>query len=179
MLTSQVIGEQNVAVPTHLYKVILADNDTHDPPVLGAFVVPNVPIGFEFRLQDFQVAIEDLEKAAGLIFFPKFDPSTALDLCRTDGCRLMSKEFMERIAFGWKLKNARSVQDLERVWNQEKDDNITTDKFNVEIYASKKKQLSVDECSYVDGCDPAQQEETKTEDQSSPLRLRSKDEESA
>uniref|UniRef100_A0A8D2LHZ4 Nuclease EXOG, mitochondrial n=1 Tax=Varanus komodoensis TaxID=61221 RepID=A0A8D2LHZ4_VARKO len=73
----QVIGKDDVAVPSHLYKVILARQSeaSTDPLALGAFVVPNIPIGFDHQLLEFQVNIEDLEKMAGLIFFPQVDKS--------------------------------------------------------------------------------------------------------
>ena len=146
----QVIGQHNVAVPTHLYKVILAD-DRWNPPVLGAFVVPNEPIGFEFKLQDFQVPLKDLEREAGLIFFPKYDVSTAPDLCERDGCKLLSEEFMKLITFGRKLRNAGSLQELEKVWEELKESKLTVDKFSIEIYEKKKEQLSSSGFSAVDG----------------------------
>lgn len=31
----QVLGEGNVAVPTHLYKIVLAENKDNGPPLLG------------------------------------------------------------------------------------------------------------------------------------------------
>uniref|UniRef100_A0A8C6XSP7 Nuclease EXOG, mitochondrial n=1 Tax=Naja naja TaxID=35670 RepID=A0A8C6XSP7_NAJNA len=73
----QVIGKDEVAVPSHLYKVILARRSEvlQDPLLLGAFVVPNRPIGFDHQLQEFQVGIEDLEKMSGLVFFPEVNKS--------------------------------------------------------------------------------------------------------
>uniref|UniRef100_A0A8D2P2M9 Exo/endonuclease G n=1 Tax=Zosterops lateralis melanops TaxID=1220523 RepID=A0A8D2P2M9_ZOSLA len=67
-VTYQVIGKDDVAVPSHLYKVILArrSRTSSEPLVLGAFVVPNDPIGFSHQLTDFQVSVEDLEKMSGL-----------------------------------------------------------------------------------------------------------------
>ncbi|XP_057178750.1 nuclease EXOG, mitochondrial-like isoform X2 [Triplophysa rosa] len=51
----QLIGEDNVAVPTHLYKVVLVQRDSsEDSRALGAFVVPNSPIGFDRHLTEFQ-----------------------------------------------------------------------------------------------------------------------------
>ena len=47
-----------MAVPTHLYKVIVIDTgDKERPQALGAFVVPNKPISSEKMLKEFQVRI--------------------------------------------------------------------------------------------------------------------------
>jgi nuclease EXOG len=51
----QVIGKNQVSVPTHLYKVIMVENDQTELLGLGAFIIPNQPIGFEHKLQEFQV----------------------------------------------------------------------------------------------------------------------------
>uniref|UniRef100_UPI003AAF650C nuclease EXOG, mitochondrial-like n=1 Tax=Centroberyx gerrardi TaxID=166262 RepID=UPI003AAF650C len=84
MVSYQVIGKDDVAVPTHLFKAILVQNgtdvnnndadaaDQSAAPVLalGAFVVPNRPIGFERPLTDFQVSLPELERASGLTLYP-------------------------------------------------------------------------------------------------------------
>ncbi|KAG7264958.1 hypothetical protein CRUP_034276 [Coryphaenoides rupestris] len=84
----QVIGKDNVAVPTHLFKVVLVLNSvsttdvnnnvtasagqTPSPvPALAAFIAPNQPIGFDRKLTDFQVGLPELERVSGLTFFPK------------------------------------------------------------------------------------------------------------
>lgn len=136
----QVIGENNVAVPTHLYKVILAE--AQDKPLLfGAFVVPNEPIGYDCELRDFQVPLEKLEKDSGLVFFPNCDTSSALDLCDTDGCKLMSQEMMKMIVFGRKLRNSATLDDLESLWMELKDKGVKPDKFTVEIYEKRKAEV--------------------------------------
>jgi len=83
-----VIGKDNVAVPTHLFKVVLVLNSdgttdvnnnvtasagqTPSPvPALAAFIAPNQPIGFDRKLTDFQVGLPELERVSGLTFFPK------------------------------------------------------------------------------------------------------------
>nr|XP_007969932.2 nuclease EXOG, mitochondrial [Chlorocebus sabaeus] len=71
VVSYQVIGEDNVAVPSHLYKVILARRSSvsTEPLALGAFVVPNEAIGFQPQLTEFQVSLQELEKVSGLVFF--------------------------------------------------------------------------------------------------------------
>ena len=127
-------------MPTHLYKVILAQ-DSIKQTVLGAFVVPNGPVSFEHKLQDFQVPLEVLAQYSGLTFFPAFDVSKATDLCVTDGCKLLSKERMDMIVFGRRLRNATSSELLESVWEEMKASKLTPDAFTTDIYEAKKKEL--------------------------------------
>lgn len=136
----QVIGTNNVAVPTHLYKVVLAEDDDK-PTILGAFVIPNEPVTFEHKLQDFQVSLEELERYSGLVFFPNFDVDKASDLCLTDGCKMISKERMDMIVFGRRLRNSSSSDLLENVWKEIKESNVTPDTFTTDIYEKRKKEL--------------------------------------
>ena len=109
--------------------------------VLGAFVVPNEPVSFEHKLQDFQVPLDVLAQHSGLIFFPVFDAGMANDLCLTDGCRLLSKERMDMIVFGRRLRNATSSELLENVWEEMKASELTLDAFTIDIYETKRKEL--------------------------------------
>ena len=104
-------------------------------------MIPNEPIGFEHKLQDFQVALDELERHSGLVFFPALDISRACDLCETDGCKLLSKERMDLIAFGRKLRSTSCVEDLEKVWQEMKEKSITPDNFTREIYEKRKTEL--------------------------------------
>ena len=60
----QVIGENQVAVPTHYFKVIYGKTD--NKVVTEAYVIPNRPIDNDPPLKNFSVALEKVEKAAGL-----------------------------------------------------------------------------------------------------------------
>ena len=69
----QVIGKNNVAVPTHLYKIILAEEATSSSlPMLGVFIIPNKSIG-DVGLTQFQVTLEDVESHTGIKFHRKLD----------------------------------------------------------------------------------------------------------
>lgn len=140
----QVIGSNNVAVPTHLYKVILAEDDNKQP-VVGAFVVPNEPVSFEHKLHDFQVTPEDLERYSGLEFFPGFVVDKASDLCLTDGCNMISKERMDLIVFGRRLRTSSSSDLLEKVWEEMKESKVTPDSNTTDIYEKRKKELQEQE----------------------------------
>lgn len=66
----QVIGQNHVAVPTHFFKVIVAENYKQELS-LESYVMPNQPIDDQIPLSSFQVSPETVERAAGLLFFDK------------------------------------------------------------------------------------------------------------
>ncbi len=63
----RVIGENDVAVPTHFFKVIFAEKQEGNEDRI-AYILPNMPIDSDTALEQFQVALEQVEKAAGMIF---------------------------------------------------------------------------------------------------------------
>lgn len=84
----QVIGQNEVAVPTHLYKVILVEADKK-PIAIGCFIVPNEPIENKNSLKEFQVTLEEVQKRTGVIFFPELKNNNNLPgLCTVDSCTL-------------------------------------------------------------------------------------------
>ncbi|XP_071392903.1 nuclease EXOG, mitochondrial-like isoform X2 [Centroberyx affinis] len=152
MVSYQVIGKDAVAVPTHLFKAVLVqnstdvnndnDNDQSAAPVLalGAFVVPNRPIGFERPLTDFQVSLPELERASGLRLYPGLPRPTA-DLCELDGCQLMGfKEFTLYLT-GRKVSGARSLVKLEQFMSELSQQEIQPDDYLNDLYLQKKKEL--------------------------------------
>lgn len=58
-----------VAVPTHYYKVVLAENSSgshgRHQAAVGAFVMPNAPIDPQTPVTAFAVPLEALETVAG------------------------------------------------------------------------------------------------------------------
>ncbi len=62
----QVIGKNDVAVPTHFFKVISCE-DKHGRKASAAYILPNQDIPSRTPLKDFQTTIEKIEKAAGMI----------------------------------------------------------------------------------------------------------------
>ncbi|KAK7750701.1 nuclease [Diatrype stigma] len=97
----EVIGSPpNVAVPTHFYKVIFAE-DAQGPGgggnvAIGAFVLPNAPIPNEKPLADFEVPVEAVERASGLEFATKLPPQRRRRLCADTSCALVIKEYADR-----------------------------------------------------------------------------------
>lgn len=94
----EVIGSPpNVAVPTHFYKVIFAEDGTLGGKVaLGAFVLPNAVIPSTKPLTDFEVPVEVVERASGLEFASKLDQSRRKRLCQEVNCSVIIKEYKDR-----------------------------------------------------------------------------------
>lgn len=63
----QVIGKNDVAVPTHFFKVLVLENSSGNKDY-RAFILPNEPIDSKTPLIKFVVTLQKIEKAAGLIF---------------------------------------------------------------------------------------------------------------
>ncbi|XP_025022401.1 nuclease EXOG, mitochondrial isoform X2 [Python bivittatus] len=142
----QVIGTDDVAVPSHLYKVILARRSDvlKDPLVLGAFVIPNNPVGFDHQLQEFQVGIEDLEKMSGLIFFPELDKAEDVrNICEVDTCKLMSLEEFTLYVTTRKLQSARTLERLGKIMSELHEKGIEPDEYLLKVYNKKKEELAV------------------------------------
>ncbi|KAI1331247.1 hypothetical protein F5Y16DRAFT_360993 [Xylariaceae sp. FL0255] len=100
----EVIGNPpNVAVPTHFYKVIFAEEDTPIPGApstgkvaIGAFVLPNAPIPNEKPLADFEVPVEAVERASGLEFASKLPPQRRKRLCADTSCAIVVRDFADK-----------------------------------------------------------------------------------
>lgn len=94
----EVIGNPpNIAVPTHFYKVIFAEDGAVGGNVaIGAFVLPNAPIPNEKPLTDFEVPVEAVERASGLEFATKLPVQRRKRLCADTSCSLVIKEYAQR-----------------------------------------------------------------------------------
>jgi endonuclease G len=94
----EVIGSPpNIAVPTHFYKVIFAeDGRTGGNVSLGAFVLPNAEISNERPLTDFEVPLEAVERASGLEFAKKLPTSRRSRLCSQVDCGILVREYEDR-----------------------------------------------------------------------------------
>ena len=94
----EVIGSPpNVAVPTHFYKVIYAEDGKKGGDVsLGAFVLPNAEIPNTRSLRSFEVPVEIVERASGLEFVSKLEPGRRKKLCADFDCEVMIKDYKDR-----------------------------------------------------------------------------------
>jgi endonuclease G len=95
----EVIGNPpNVAVPTHFYKVIFAEDGTGEAGKvsLGAFVLPNAKIPNTKSLAEFEVPLEAVEKASGLEFATQLVPGRRRALCKEIKCEVLVSEFANK-----------------------------------------------------------------------------------
>ncbi|XP_004478444.1 nuclease EXOG, mitochondrial [Dasypus novemcinctus] len=140
----QVIGEDNVAVPSHLYKVILARRSSvsTEPLVLGAFVVPNEAIGFQPQLTEFQVSLQELEKLSGLVFFPHLDRTKDIrNICIVDTCKLISFQEFTLFLSTRKIEGTRSVPRLQMIMENLKKAGVEPDDKFISLYEKKLEEL--------------------------------------
>lgn len=100
----------SVAVPTHFYKVIFAeDGKTGGNVSIGAFVLPNAPIPNDKPITDFEVPVEAVERASGLEFATKLPVQRRKRLCADTTCALVIRDYADRQkAFGKGDKRAIS-----------------------------------------------------------------------
>ncbi|KAK2789459.1 nuclease [Emmonsiellopsis sp. PD_33] len=94
----EVIGNPpNVAVPTHFYKVIFAEDGSgaSGKVSLGAFVLPNARIPNDKSLTDFEVPLEAVERASGLEFASKLPADRRKKLCKEIKCEITVREFVK------------------------------------------------------------------------------------
>ncbi|OBT68168.1 hypothetical protein VE03_02323 [Pseudogymnoascus sp. 23342-1-I1] len=94
----EVIGNPpNIAVPTHFYKVIFAeDGKVGGQVAIGAFVLPNARIPNDKPLSEFEVPVEAVERASGLEFATKLPVQRRKRLCVDTACSLVIKEYAQR-----------------------------------------------------------------------------------
>ena len=135
----QVIGENEVAVPTHLFKVIVIYRKD-DYPLMSAFIVPNKKIHTQ-PLVNFQVPLETLERRAGLHFLKKMKNYD--DLCASGGCQLMSDAKFHLYISNRNIKSSNSLKDLERNWKRLLvEDEVTPTEEIISIYKQRIQELT-------------------------------------
>ncbi|KAJ1099475.1 hypothetical protein NDU88_004576 [Pleurodeles waltl] len=142
-----VIGKDDVAVPSHLFKVILARRGKTEPEplVLGAFVVPNRPISFSHQLPEFQVDIEELEKMSGLTFFPRLDKAkNCKNICDIHHCKLIEFEEFTLFLAGRKIQSAKTLDRLEKVMSELKESGIHPNEYLLNLYKKKEDEILQD-----------------------------------
>jgi len=84
-----------IAVPTHFYKVILAENNPSERYV-AAFVLSNEAIEESVPLEGFAVKLENVEIFSGLTFFDKLDRKQLKPLCVSTSCILPAPDFWKK-----------------------------------------------------------------------------------
>lgn len=64
----EVIGKNNVSVPTHFFKVIVMETDKGEFE-MNSFVIPNQSFPENTPLKNFLVPVETIERASGFLLF--------------------------------------------------------------------------------------------------------------
>jgi len=141
----RVIGHNDVAVPTHMFKVIYAKSSkTGDGTAangLAAFVIPNEEIPENKPLTDFQVPIDVVEKYGGFQMFTKVDKKQTPNLCSVVSCELMSAREHRYMFLSRDLKTSRALWFLDKTWKQLNDENFTITDDMRKTYEEKRKEL--------------------------------------
>lgn len=139
----KVIGPTQVHVPTHMWKVILAqkpknreiifDENEFEPEFqMAAFLIPNECSGQQIPLREFLCSVEDIERYTGLQFFSQFNIIENIgssnvenveelivgDLCKYCGCFYVDDERSVIWRALGMIKNARTLEDLEYEYHQ-------------------------------------------------------------
>lgn len=94
----EVIGNPpNVAVPTHFFKLIIAEGPKNDPKndnlAVATFVLPNEKIPNETKLLDFEVPVNALERSSGLEFLKNVPATKQKRLCEEVNCQIVVRDF--------------------------------------------------------------------------------------
>eukprot|EP01006_Ploeotia_vitrea_P059150 TRINITY_DN71288_c0_g1_i1.p1 TRINITY_DN71288_c0_g1~~TRINITY_DN71288_c0_g1_i1.p1 ORF type:complete len:402 (-),score=50.78 TRINITY_DN71288_c0_g1_i1:45-1250(-) len=144
-----VVGKNKVAVPTHLYKVVVAENNNSITPnrAVAAFIMPNQPTPnfmADAPLTVYQVGLGEVERQAGMVLFDgirdkvdKFD-----NLCRcTGGCKGPSTGFVNYWRDFGKIQSAKTLPELQDAWQGCVGKKSATDHIFTKLYAAKKAQL--------------------------------------
>ena len=130
-----------MAVPTHLYKVVLVE-DNGKPRAIGAFIIPNQPISEEKTLLDYQVNLEEIEKHSGLEFFPNLSNLQRIgNLCLIDSCKMITKAMADMINLSRSMKNVNSIEELDKIWKNINKKYKNVDKKLINAYWKRKEYL--------------------------------------
>ena len=114
----QVIGSNNVAVPTDFFKIIVAKQSGKDPEV-GAFRVPNAPL-HDAELTDLSVSISWLEKQNGIELFKDLDKDVKDSKVTT--LTITTPFFPKKDRVLKMIRDSNSLDSLRSIW-----DNLTSE----------------------------------------------------
>ncbi|KPI86511.1 putative endonuclease G [Leptomonas seymouri] len=115
-LTGDVKSGTLVAVPTHLFKVLLAEEADGRSRSVAAFLMPNGPITEPLPLTAYQVPLEAVQRVTGLQFFPGLDTARLPDMCRTHNCDAKATAWLQRYRQVAQLRAANTVPQLRQTY---------------------------------------------------------------
>eukprot|EP01060_Flectonema_neradi_P008276 TRINITY_DN15911_c0_g1_i1.p1 TRINITY_DN15911_c0_g1~~TRINITY_DN15911_c0_g1_i1.p1 ORF type:complete len:315 (+),score=59.89 TRINITY_DN15911_c0_g1_i1:41-946(+) len=85
-----VVGKNDVAVPTHLFKVILSETES-GKQYAASFIVPNSPA--TDVPSAYKTTLEEVERISGLSLLSKTDRTKLTDLCSVEKCSAKATAF--------------------------------------------------------------------------------------
>ncbi|KAG2381643.1 hypothetical protein C9374_006027 [Naegleria lovaniensis] len=91
----EVIGDNHVAVPTHLYRVLVGEKKGENKFFIQAFMLPNKPIPKTKPITDFIVPVSEIEKHSGMKLLHKIDKAKTAPLCKNFNCELKPWQELE------------------------------------------------------------------------------------
>lgn len=136
-----VLGPNNVAVPTHLYKVVLVTDPMLDRPLIGTFIVPNIPVG-DKHLAEFKVDLDEVERGVGMTFHPELDREKVGDLCIQSGCNLQDYKKFQQFFWTRRLKSPWNLRSLGRDWAEAKKKGAVNSELEM-VYNESKARLEM------------------------------------
>ncbi|KAL9643507.1 hypothetical protein ABK040_010121 [Willaertia magna] len=113
-VTYEVIGDNNVACPTHLFRILVGEKDKKY--FIQAFMVPNKKIPKEQKLTDFIVPVSEIEKHSGLKLLHRVEKSKTQGLCKSFSCDLFPWQELEFQKVLWD-KNT-TADKIEKEWDR-------------------------------------------------------------
>ncbi|CAF0798645.1 unnamed protein product [Adineta ricciae] len=156
-MTYNVIGENEVHVPTHLFKCVLVENQNQRDMGVGCFVIPNEPIDRNRLLTDFAVSLANVERRTGLhLFHKKIRVDEVPFLCDKTSCELlgkdaMSHELIEQIEYARRVRRCKTMEQLQKLWNEvESKRYATIDKWLTSAYAKRLAELDTQKLKHDD-----------------------------
>ena len=98
----EVIGNPpNVAVPTHFFKLVVAEKPakggSSEKIAVEAFVLPNATIANDTPLTDFVVPLSTVERHAGITLMQNADARNMLALCKQVNCQITVRDFSNKM----------------------------------------------------------------------------------
>lgn len=105
-ISYQVIGANNVSVPTHFFKVLLIEN-TNSTLELESYVLENTAHDPFTPIFAFQVPVDSIERAAGFLLFDRIPKSS---FKRING----KNEHLEKFMKKWITMKQKEMQDRKR-----------------------------------------------------------------
>jgi DNA/RNA endonuclease G (NUC1) len=117
-MSYEVIGDREVAVPTHFFKCLLGqDLSNANNFALGCFLMQNAPIPVEQPLTSFEVPVEELERITGISIFKEVRYNKGwYKLCTKHKCEGSYGSFSKNFRQIGVLRACKSKQELNEKW---------------------------------------------------------------